>query len=636
VSVQAGMWNLDGELVNPELLGRFGQTTSEFGPDGESIFVDGAIGMIYRPFHTTLESRLERQPHAIGKGTVITWDGRLDNRDELLSCLSLVPNEHSTDIAIVAAAFARWGTGCFAHLVGDWALVIWEPSEKRLILARDYLGIRHLFYYPKPRVISWCTLLSPLALCGDQFTLSDEYIASYLAFYPDAYLTPYREILSVPPGQFVVVRNGHSTVHRYWAFDTRKTIRYRTDTEYEEQYLHLFRQAVRRRLRTDSPILAELSGGLDSSSIVCAADDIAANTSDSVSVIDTFSYYDSNEPAQSDLLHFDKVMEQRKKTGFRVDLKGSGDSLIFQYKNFAATPGFGPRAEINNPLTTIVKQHGYRVMLSGIGGDELNGQPLDPCVQMAEMLLQFRVKEVVKHLTEWSLLTRRPWIRLFGETMLQLLPVSVAARMKKRGALEPWIGRTFARKNKMSARQLEDVGGPWCWHPSARDARQTLVSLSGLMTYRAPSTIEKRYPYLDQTFVEFMTSIPLDQLLRPGQRRSLMRRALAEILPHQVLSRKTKDATLRCYSISLQKHWDSIDALFLSPLTSRAGYVEKDRFHSALLSLRNGQIPSFPLRLLKALSLELWMRNADANDILRRRASPLTGLEEESLAIRSA
>lgn len=634
MSVQAGIWNIDGRPICQDGLERIYSTASEFGPDGKSVFVHGEIGMIYRPLFTTSESRLERQPHVSPAGAAITWDGRLDNREELMSRLSLSRDDDTTDVAIVAAAFGRWGTSCFAHLVGDWALVIWEPTEKKLILARDYLGIRHLFYYPKPMTISWCTLLAPLALCGDHFSLSDEYIASYLAFYPDAHLTPFREVLSVPPGHFLVFRGGHSVAHRYWSYDARKTIRYTKDAEYEEQYRHLFRQAVRRRLRTDSPILAELSGGLDSSSIVCMADNISATSRTFIATVDTFSYYDSNEPGQSDLFHFDKVAEQRKKCGFRIDLKGSGDSLRLQYKHFAATPGFGPRAEIHSPLTTIIKQGGYRVLFSGIGGDELNGQPLDPCIQMAEMLVQLRVGDVVKQLTEWSLLTRRPWIRLFCETLLQLLPVSVVGRMKKRGALEPWIGRHFAHKNRISARQLEDIAGSWSWNPGTRDAKQTLASLGGLMTFRPPSIIEKRYPYLDQSFVQFITSVPLDQLLRPGQRRSLMRRALADILPKQVLVRKTKDATLRCYSISLQKHWHAIEDLLHSPLTSRAGYVEKDQFYSSLLSFRNGQVPSFPLRLLKALSLELWMRNAEAYNILRGHPSPHITLQATNVNTR--
>jgi asparagine synthase (glutamine-hydrolysing) len=94
---------------------------------------------------------------------VITWDGRLDNRDELM------PQLH-TDLAIVAAAFERWRTDSFAKLIGDWALAIWNQGDRSLVLARDYVGIRHLFYYPKQESVVWCTNLAVLVLLANRLT----------------------------------------------------------------------------------------------------------------------------------------------------------------------------------------------------------------------------------------------------------------------------------------------------------------------------------------------------------------------------------------------------------------------------------------------------------------------------------
>ncbi len=181
MSVQAGIWNTAGEPVNREVLARISQSLAEYGPDDKITYFDGPLGMLYRPFHTTLESRGERQPHLSAGGKVITWDGRLDNRDELAPQLCNDLTDDRSDVAIVAAAFDRWGAKCFAGLIGDWALAIWDPCLEELILARDYIGIRQLFYYPKPKRIMWCNHLVPLALCGDQFTLCEEYIAGYLA-----------------------------------------------------------------------------------------------------------------------------------------------------------------------------------------------------------------------------------------------------------------------------------------------------------------------------------------------------------------------------------------------------------------------------------------------------------------------
>jgi len=155
MSVQAGIWNFQGEPVDRQFLARISQSIAEYAPDGETTYFDGPLGMLYRPFYSTMESRAERQPYISVSGKVITWDGRLDNRDELMTQLRSHPPDDRTDVAIVAAAFERWGMDCFAKLIGDWGLSIWDPREKELILSRDYIGIISL-RWPYAAISSHC------------------------------------------------------------------------------------------------------------------------------------------------------------------------------------------------------------------------------------------------------------------------------------------------------------------------------------------------------------------------------------------------------------------------------------------------------------------------------------------------
>ncbi len=617
MSVQAGIWKMDGEPASPDSLAKISREVAEYGPDGENTYRDASVQILYRPLHTTVESRAESQPWLSVSGEVITWDGRLDNRDDLIAELSSDLTDDRTDVAIVAAGLNRWRTDCFAKFIGDWAITVWNPQEKELILARDYIGIRQLFYYPTPRQVVWCTHLAPLALCGDRFTVCDEYIAGYLGFHPDAHLTPYKEIHSVPPGKFVQLRRTQTTVHTYWTFKKQLRTRYKTDSEYEEQYRRLFRQAVRRRLRATSPVLADLSGGFDSSSMVCMADDILAKEEVKGQHLDTFSYYDSTEPHEDDFAHLVKVADKRGKVGFRVDLKGSGDSLSFECLTFSATPGFGVRTEVKAAMSDILHEHQYRVMLSGLGGDEMNGQPLNPRIQMADLITELRLGELAKQLVAWSLLIRKmPLIYLFFQTLLQFLPGSVRAQLMAQGRPELWIHPGFARAQQISARQIQHMKGLLFVRPSVRDAIQTINCLAQQLTYARPSVLEKRYPYLDQNFVEFLTTIPLDQLLRPGQRRFLMRRALADLIPTEVLHRKTKASAARCYCVTLDKHWREVEHMFLCPISSRLGYVSRERIHEALLAMKNGHVPANYIRLLRALCLEIWLRDAQARGVI--------------------
>ena len=363
--------------------------------------------------------------------------------------------------------------------------------------------------------------------------------------------------------------------------------------------------------------MAELSGGFDSSSVVCMADDIVEKEIPDAPRVDTFSFYDSNEPEEDDLLYFPTVESRRKEKGFRFDLKGSGDSFLADDNSFAAIPGPGTRAEVRCALSGVIDRFGYRVILSGFGGDQINGQTLDPRVQMANLLLQFRLIKFAKELTDWSLLIRkRPLIQLLIQTLMQLVPVQVRALLKDPAASLPWIDRDFARKHNISARMLEILDGVWFVRPGARDAMQTIATLSRNLSNCRPSIVEKRYPYLDRNLVEFLARIPSEQLLRPGQRRWLMRRAIGDLLPAEILNRKTKARVGRYPCTVMQKHWQGVERVLSYSIADDLGYTSSYNLRQALLAMKNGILPLYVLRLVNSISLEFWLRDLQARKIV--------------------
>ena len=615
MSLQAGTWNLDGNPIDPELLRRLGQSSHEHELDTQATYVNGTLGMVYRPFHTTVEARLESQPHHGATGRVLTWDGRIDNRSELISRLSEYLSDDHTDVAIVAAAFDCWGTDCFATLRGDWAAAIWEGREKTLILARDYIGIRHLYWYPTAKTITWCSDLGCLAGLAGQLTLCDEYIAGYFATRLQAHLTPFLEIQAVPPGSFIRIEGGTVRISAYWTFNPRFRTLHKTDQEYEEHFCRLFRQAVLRRLRSSSPVLADLSGGYDSSSIVCMADALAREDVEQCRV-DTFSYTFPDEPDGDDSVFFPRVEEQRGQIGQHAEITGTGDSLWLGDGTFVGFPVVGARIEVEAAQSAVMRKGNYRIRLSGFGGDELVGQALDPRVHMADLLVQLRFRELARQLEQWSLLIRCPWIQLLFQTTLLLMPLSIRSRLTQIAKLDKWIDPGFAREYRLSELLLQAAKGPWSWRPGARDAFQTYATLSGILTNLSPTFYETRYPYLDQDLVEFLMSVPTDQLLRPGERRSLMRRSLVNLLPKGILSRRTKQIEGRCYMVTLAKHWDHILAIFASPVSSRLGYIRESNFKQALLRFKEGNLSTDSQLLLRGLALEFWLRAAAERGVI--------------------
>jgi asparagine synthase (glutamine-hydrolysing) len=614
MSVQAGIWNFDGRPVDRKLLADFSESLKQQGPDGESCYADGSVALLYRPFHTTAESRREEQPHFSHRGFILTWDGRLDNRDELIADLRSELEREPADLSIVAAAFDRWEADCFRRIIGDWAVSIWKPQQHELIFASDYMAIRHIFYYLKQERVWWATDLTPLVLLsGDKFHIDDDYIAGYFAHDPEAHLTPYREIREVPPGQFVRIRHGSASVERYWRFSPKCRIRYKTDAEYEEHFRHVFRQSVRRRLRSDSPVLAELSGGLDSSSIVCMADYILAQEGASTPRLDTLSYYDQTEPNGDDRIFFEKVERFRGRAGHHINaskLASAPGSL--KCGGFSALPGYlGYGQSLEAERGAIVLASGYRVVLSGLGGDEFLGGIPNPTAHLADLILQGKLALLAKQLIAWSLVKRRPWMHLLWHALMDLLPPAIRQYLVKDATVEPWVETNFAQRTGISRRLLDVEDHFGLWLPTRRSYIGGVVLMGNKLAKYWPPVLgleESRYPYLDKNLIEFILGIPATQLLRPGERRSLMRRGLTGIVPQEILARRTKEFAARTPILALKKNLEHSEMTLDSLLTSDLGYVNRKRFAESLHAVGNGKEVHLS-RMLRTISLELWLRD---------------------------
>ena len=190
-----------------------------------------------------------------------------------------------------------------------------------------------------------------------------------------------------------------------------------------------------RRLRSDSPILAELSGGLDSSSIVCMADDIIANEREQIPRLDTISYYDKTEPSGDDWIYFQKIEEKRGRVGIHIDgSKLASSPASLQCSEFCPMPGaLGVGQKLGDERADAVRSGGYRAVLSGIGGDEFMGGIPDPRAQLADLIVQFKLFSLARQLTAWSLVKRQPWLQLLWQSAIEVVPASLGSILGKGG-----------------------------------------------------------------------------------------------------------------------------------------------------------------------------------------------------------
>lgn len=625
MSVQFGRWNLDGKPVDVAYMEKVKESLSPYGPDRATSFVSGNIAILYHAFHTTRESRTESQPHTSASGAVITWDGRLDNRFDLINELRHTLTVNSTDLAIVAAAFNKWGTDCFGKLIGDWAISIWNPVERFLVLAKDAIGTHHLYYLFDSSHIAWSTVLDPLVrLAGKTFELSEEYIAGWLSMFPAPHLTPCEGLHAVPPSSFVRLRPGKHGVNKYWDFDPGKKVRYGTDAEYEEHFRSVFVTAVRRRLRSDTPVLAELSGGRDSSSIVCMADEIITRGEADVLRLDTISYFDDTEPNWNERPYFTKVEEKRGRTGWHINIstqkleekpvpEPQPESLR---RLFTPTPGYDGRT--SPQFRMCMAAQGNRVVLSGIGGDEVMGGVPTPVPELANLLARGQFGALAHQLKLWALEKRRPWFHLFWEAARGFLPPEVLG-VPKYMRPAPWIQSKFAKRQWAALTGYPcrtKLFGPL---PSFQENVSTIEALRRQLAHTAlpfEPSYETRYPYLDRDLLEFLLAIPREQMARPTQRRSLMRRALFGIVPDEILNRKTKAFVVRSPMVALSNDMAHFAEMTQNMLSATLGIVDPERISDALQKVRRGEQVSI-VTLKRTLCLEDWLKDVRVSEAIR-------------------
>jgi asparagine synthase (glutamine-hydrolysing) len=648
MSVQFGQWNFDGQPAAPDYIGKVSRTLASYGLDSQDEYCKDGVNIVYRAFCTTKESLHEKQPYVSSSGAVITWDGRLDNRKELICELSPSLSADPTDVAIVAAAYEKWGDKSLPKLIGDWALSIWNPQHRSVLLAKDPIGTKHLYYAFDDQRVRWCTILDPLVLFANKtFDICEEYIAGWFAFNASAHLTPYVGIRTVSPSSCVLLqprRHGiQHIVSRYWDFDPDKKIRYRSDAEYAEHFRTLLATAVQRRLRSDRPVLAELSGGLDSSSIVCMADLLMERGQAECPRLDTISWYDDSydhiEPQSNELRWISKVEEKRGRAGCHInfrELKTKENSprkmfgTEFDGDHFAATPS--PRVADSSDrhfqiYAGFMKSNGHRVTLSGIGGGEFTGGFVpDPTVELQNLLSRAQFVRVIRQLNAWTAKMRKPRLPLLSEALNGFLssgPTDDDADMRS----TPWLHPGFVRRNQAALRcylpSRVKLFGPL---PSFQDNFARLEALRRLMSNYClvPEMLrEARYPFLDRDLLEFLFAIPREQVVGLGKRRFVMKRAITGLIPDELLNRRPKEFSppeTPDASSTESLRWPELNQDLVS---DSLGIVQRVRLLEALQKARRKE--DVPTGLDRTLVLESWLRHLVAHKVL---ANPIPTRKE--------
>ena len=548
VSAIAGLWRLDGRPAAAADIASISARLAHRGPDGAGTWAGGSIALAHRLLHSTPESLTERHPIVSrDRALVLVADARIDNRDELREALELAPAEVQTwtDAEWIMGAYRRWQDSAPEHLLGDFAFALWDARRQVLFCARDHFGVKPFYYHHVPgRLFAFASEIKGLlALAEVPRRLNETRVADYLAsLLEDKESTFYEGILRLAPAHQMIVSRDGVRRESYWALDPEREIRLASDAEYAEAFREVFTEAVRSRLRSAFPVGSMLSGGLDSSSIVCVARQLLAE--EGRGPLHAFSAVFDNVPESDERPYMEAVLAQGglNHDAVRGDLL---DPIEEQQRILEQQdePYYAPNLFLHWGLYRKAQERGVRVLLDGLDGDSTVSHAIGYLGELARTGRWWRLAQEIRGLSRNF--GRSPWVILKGHAIRPLAPDMLlrawrAVRPRKVGGgsdgalLDP----DFGRRMGVEQRLREERAAQRAAALSAREFHyqhltQGIIPLVLEVADRAAAaaSIEPRYPFFDRRLAELCLAMPADQKLRDGWTRRVMRNAMDGILP---------------------------------------------------------------------------------------------------------
>lgn len=555
MSAIAGVCYLDGYRVSDNQIFKMMKMLAKYPADDIQVWQQENISFGCHAQWITPESVGEQVPYYDHeKQYAITVDAIIDNRQELAALLGLDKRKlkELPDSRLILLAYDKWQEETPKYLIGDFAFMIWDEKKQKLFGARDFSGGRTLYYSCINGQFAFCTLIEPLltsAIVSKQ--LSEEWLAEYLAISgaidtTDASITPYRDIVQIPPSHSITVTRDSLKVRRYIKLSAKSDLVLGSDSEYVEAFQSVFQEAVHARIRSKGAVGAQLSGGLDSGAVVSFA---AKKLKHSAQKLHTFSYVplkdfqdftpsnliaDETPYIQSTVKHVGGIKDHY------LDFEGSNSyRTIDGLLEVMETPyKFFENSFWLNGIFQKAEDEHLSILLSGERGNLSVswGSAFDYYLRLFKQIRWIKLQREV------SLHTKRNG----GSNFKKLSIIGKEAIKGRNRGLENFpilINPDFAVRTSVYERLRMKGMDKTGWYTSnVKDERSrhfedeyqwnTTNSLATKLSLK--HGLWKRDPTNDLRVIRFCLSIPEDQFVHDGLDRALIRRSTKDYLPDDV------------------------------------------------------------------------------------------------------
>lgn len=549
MSAILGIWNKNKPL-QPQVLQRMEDRISHRAIDGIQRQVDGNTAFSFLACNIAREDVHQEQPFKDGRGNLLLFDGRLDNREDLLRLLTDEGlSVEDGDAGYVMAAIRRWGSDAYSKLVGDFAFAHWNQQEQTLVLGRDVMGARPLYYLQNCESVLFATEIKALLAHPEVHAgPNKEAIVEYLTRaydYANPHKTFFEGIEAVGAGQLAILTATSVRMRTFRDFDPYQELRLRDTREYVDGYRHHFLNAVRRRLRSTHPVAIMASGGLDSSSILCSAQKLSREIPDAPLLIGIAVEVASEDAHETE---FQKALEEQ--CGFSLERVSAREAHISEYIEHDVRYAEAPFAQWRDWRTvwSVAAQKGARILLSGYFGDQLAGPYF-----MVDLVRRLHWLNAVGAFEDY---TRREYGGQAGARRLMLrrlrshaLPAALKEIRGKvrshRNVLPDGYSvelQQFASKHLRTIQSFRPSGTTAHARASYQFAKSLIHSWRVAIgsAWESQFGIQTLYPFRDPDLVAYVMSIPGEVTFWNNVPRGLHREAMAGILPDSVRLRLSK------------------------------------------------------------------------------------------------
>jgi asparagine synthase (glutamine-hydrolysing) len=535
------------------------------GGDGSSTWTGDGTGLGQELKRVTPEDLAERQPLISRDGQrVLVSDGRIDNRRELSGELGLAwESPLIPDSAFILAAYERWGEDCPRQLIGSFSFAIWDEERKRLLLARSPFGARPVFYYNAGEFVAFATMPKALFALSVPRRLNHQGIADMLVLVPpEPGASLYEGIGSLEPGHLITADRQGCRVRAFWTPELRRELRLRSDEEYEEAFTELFDRVVADQLRSLNPVGMLLSGGLDSASVAAAAAPLLAKRGERLAAFTGAPMIGFREP---DLPGW--VLDEAPLAGRVAARHGNVDHFVVRAQGLflddldrffdaAEMPYTGTASRVwYEGIMAAAQRRDISVLLTGKSGNYTVSWPgtglIRSLVGKGRSLQAWREARAQAP-TGGVRSTARIYAR---GGLVSRLPGGVQLAITSRHYDDPLLNREdwwsplspihpeFAREQRVAERSRARACDRWLLRrvdtPAARlrHLMDDVHHISGINgAYSALYGVDIRDPTGDARIAQFCLSLPEEQCSRQGVSRSLIRRAMADRLPAELVT----------------------------------------------------------------------------------------------------